>query len=112
MATVQYAQLNLGRNVGTEPMRPSQWAWLISSAQTALVEATRKASGAWANANDTQVMLGRGEWQGMGEDAAYVSLYWEDGIDAQHLRDQAAVLCRMFDQDAIALALGSELIVA
>lgn len=110
MATVQYAQLNIGRNVGTDPMRASQWAWFISSAQNALVEGTRKASDAWAMANDTQVMLGRGEWQGTGEDAAYVSLYWEDGIDVDHVREQVATLCRMFDQDAIALVLGSDLV--
>ncbi len=112
MSKVTYAQLNIGRNVGSEPMPHAQWAWFVGSAQNALAEASRVASDAWAKPCDTQVMYGRGEWQGMGEDAAYVSLYWEDGIDVAHLREQAAIMASMFDQDAIALVVGSELIAA
>lgn len=113
MANVtQYAQLNIGRNVKDEPMVDWLWEWFQDGAANVLLEATRKAAGGMSGATraDIQVHHGRGEWDGVPEDSAHISLFWEDGMDADHIRHLAGVVARMFGQDAIAVIIGSELV--
>ena len=112
--TTQYAQLNIGRNVGTEPMLDWVWEWFTDGAANVLLEATRRVAGCMSGATraDVQVHFGRGEWDGVAEDSAHVSLFWADGMDVSHIREASALLARMFQQDAIAVVLGSELVTA
>ena len=112
--TTQYAQLNIGRNVGTEPMLDWAWEWFADGAANVLLSAARVTAGGACGATraDVQVHYGRGEWDGVAEDSAHVSLFWADGMDVSHIREASALLARMFQQDAIAVMLGSELITA
>lgn len=107
----QYAQLNIGRNVNNEPMPDWVWEWFQDGAANVLIEATRRAAGGMSGAtrDDVQVHTGRGKWDGVPEDSAHVSLFWEAGIDADHIRQMASVVARMFGQDAVAIIVGSEL---
>ena len=90
------------------------WEWFADGAANVLLEATRRVAGGMSGATraDVQVHFGRGEWDGVAEDSAHVSLFWSAGMDVDHIREMAATLARMFRQDAIAVVLGSELITA
>ena len=114
MTKVTYAQLNIGRNVGTVPMDDKQWAWFISTAQSVLMGAQHLIPCGHGDAqrNDVQVHRGAGVWGGVAEESAHVSLYWETGMDADYINEQAGVMARMFDQDAIAVITGSTLVTA
>lgn len=108
----QYAQLNIGRNVGDIPMAQDRWEWFVNTAQSILMGAQHRVGGSPAGEShrkDTQVHYGAGIWGGVAEESAHVSLFWEHGMDADHIREQAAIVARMFEQDAIAVIVGSEL---
>ena len=111
---VTYAQLNIGRNVGNVPMDDKRWEWFISTAQSVLMGAQHRVPVTSGNAqrDDVQVHRGAGVWGGVAEESAHVSLYWETGMDADYITEQAGVMARMFDQDAIAVILDSTLITA
>lgn len=111
---VTYAQLNIGRNVGSVPMDDKQWDWFISTAQSVLMGAQHRIPVNHGNAqrDDVQVHRGARVWGGVAEESAHVSLYWETGMDADYITEQAGVMARMFDQDAVAVILGSTLITA
>lgn len=113
MATTTYAQLNVGRNVGSVPMDDSRWKWLVSTAQSVLMGAQHLVGNSPmgnAQRGDTQVHYGAGCWGGVAEESAHISLFWEQGMRVEYIREQAAVVARMFEQDAIAVIIGSELI--
>ena len=114
MTKVTYAQLNIGRNVGSVPMDDKQWEWFIGTAQSVLMGAQHRVPVTNGNAqrDDVQVHRGAGVWGGVAEESAHVSLYWETGMDADYITEQASVMARMFEQDAIAVVLGSTLITA
>lgn len=114
MTQVTYARLNIGRNVGFEPMDDKQWEWFISTAQSVLMGAQHRVPVTNGNAqrDHVQVHRGTGYWGGLPEESAHVSLYWDRGMDADYITEQAGVMARMFDQDAIAVILGSTLITA
>lgn len=110
--TVTYAQLNIGRNVGAEPMAQDRWEWFVSTAQSILMGAQALQGGSPmgdSHRKDVQVHYGTGVWGGVAEESAHVSLFWESGMRAGYIREQAAIIARMFDQDAVAVILGSEL---
>lgn len=107
-----YAQLNIGRNVGNVSMDEARWAWFVNTAQSILMGAQYRAGGSPAGDSqraDTQVHYGAGVWGGVAEESAHVSLYWEQGMDVDYIREQARGVARMFEQDAIAVIVGSEL---
>lgn len=107
-----YAQLNIGRNVGNTPMDDSRWEWFVSTAQSILMGAQHRVGGSPAGESqrkDTQVHYGAGIWGGVAEESAHISLFWEQGMDVDYIREQAGVIARMFEQDAIAVIVGSEL---
>lgn len=112
--TTTYAQLNIGRNVGTEPMSPWMWEWFADGAANALMGATHVAAGGRTTVgrDDVQIHHGRGVWDGVAEDSAHVSLFWADGLDVDYIRTTAASLAQMFGQDAVAVIIGSELVTA
>ena len=114
MTKVTYAQLNIGRNVGNVPMDDKQWEWFISTAQSVLMGAQHLIPCGHGDAqrNDVQVHRGAGVWGGVAEESAHVSLYWETGMDADYIAEQAGVMARMFEQEAIAVILDSTLITA
>ena len=114
MTKVTYAQLNIGRNVGNVPMDDKRWEWFVSAAQSVLMGAQHRIPCGHGDALRTEVHLhlGAGVWGGVAEESAHVSLYWETGMDADYITEQAGVMARMFDQDAVAVILGSKLITA
>ena len=107
-----YAQLNIGRNVGNTPMAQDRWEWFVNMAQFILIGAQHRIGGSpagdsqWA---DTQVHYGTGIWNGATEESAHISLFWEQGMDVDYIREQAGAVARMFEQEAIAVIVGSEL---
>lgn len=107
-----YAQLNIGRNVDNTPMAQDRWEWFVSTAQSVLMGAQHRVGGSPAgesHRNDVEVHYGAGVWGGVAEESAHVSLFWEFGIDADYVREQAGVIARMFEQDTVAVIVGSEL---
>ena len=53
---------------------------------------------------------GQGSWEGGSEESVHISSYWEDGFDLRQLKAELAQLKEWFEQDTIALIVGSELI--
>lgn len=114
---IQYAQLNIGRNMGAEPMDSTLWLAFIQQASHALAHAAGEHRMAdaerWqARIKEVQVHSGTGDWDGVPEDSAHVSLFAPDGIDVDKLRELAAILAAHYGQEAIALIVGSELVSA
>lgn len=115
MTIATYAQLNIGRNVGDVPMDAGRWEWFVNTAQSVLMGAQHRVGGSPAGEShrkDTQVHYGTGVWGGVAEESAHVSLFWEQGLDVDYVREQAAIVARLFEQDAIAVIVGSELVTA
>ena len=119
MNTGIYVQVNIGRNAHGEPMGERQWDWLASAVRDALASAVIVAypgpdySGMRADImSRIEMHAGRGRWGGNSEESVHISLYVEADIDVNYLRDQLGVIARLFDQDAIALIVGSELVTA
>lgn len=106
--TTQYVQVNVGRNVGTDPMPEQVWhafLWDVTSDLTASVRGTfdnpfqlHEGTGAWIDADGQRIE----------EDSAHVSIIAD--IDAYALRLALAATAKRYGQDAIALILGSELV--
>ena len=119
MSTATYVQVNIGRNADGEPMSAARWAWFVDTVRDALVTAAVVAyprpdhPGMRADlASRIETHAGYGRWGDASEESVHISLYVETGIDATYLRAQLGVVARMFDQDAIALIVGSELVTA
>ena len=114
MIKVTYAQLNIGRNVGNMPMDSATWAEFIREARVALAESVVFDDGApseWLY-DSTQAHMGMGEWGGVTEDSAHVSLYTERGMYVGNLERLARDMAATYGQDSIALITGSTLITA
>lgn len=113
--TTQYAQLNIGRNVGTEPMAADVWERFAGACADALAYAARDLMAGvtrTAMRADVQTHYGTGVWEGVREDSAHVSLFSVHGIDVATLRESVAELAHDYGQGAIALVVGSELVAA
>lgn len=114
MTTTTYAQINIGRNVGDVPMDSATWAEFIREARVALAESvdwTDTTVSYWAY-GDTQVHLGTGEWDGVAEDSAHVSLYTERGMHVGNIERWARDMAATYGQDSIAIITGSTLVTA
>lgn len=119
MNTEIYVQVNIGRNAHGEPMSPTRWQWFADTVRDALASAVIVAyPGPDYPCMRADIMsqiemhAGRGRWGGNSEESVHISLYVEADIDVNYLRNQLGVIARMFDQDAIALIVGSELVPA
>ncbi|AXC36115.1 hypothetical protein SEA_LYELL_8 [Microbacterium phage Lyell] len=101
-----YVQVNVGRNVGMGPLSPAQWA----AFQAEVVDALRAAT---IGRGVISTHTGRGAWQDdngntVSEDSAYFSTFAV--VDVPALRGALRTVRNRFEQDAIALIVGSELI--
>lgn len=116
---VTYAQANIGRNVGDIPMTEARWMEFQHAVAMRMGIAAMgkdgKPSGpdlSIAVAHDCQFHYGRGMWDGVPEDSAHISIFWEPGLDIDQLRGMLKSLAHKYGQDAIALIAGSELVEA
>ena len=99
-----YAQLNIGRNIGGAPMSDKRWQEFISRAKVALNIAARGVvTDLVALVGNCEVHLGTGEWQGVAEESAHISLYNADGFYVQLLEVMAGKLADKFGQDLVAV---------
>lgn len=102
-----FIQANIGRNVNDTPMSEDKWDTFAGSVAFAI----------YANANDVnldmldiEVHNGTGSFEGISEDSRHISVYSEAGFDLDNLRDDLREIKGWYDQEAIALIVGSELI--
>ncbi len=108
-----YIQVNIGRNVGNEPMSEENWDWFQSSVKDTIASAIRVLNDVPRAEILSQIEthLGLGNWGEIDpEESAHISIFSELSIDLDYLRENLGLHRRMFDQDAIALIVGSELI--
>lgn len=112
--TTTYAQLNIGRNIGTDPMSDAQWQGFINDCILALSVAadTTNTDVTYSVAGDVQVHYGKGDWIGMVEESAHLSLFWDKGIDVDNLTSMLPRIAANHEQDAIAVVTGSTLVAA
>lgn len=105
--TPTYVQVNIGRNVDGTPMPAAQWARFQAKMHEVLTNSTigggvvsvHQGRGAWASEDGNTVES---------EDSAYFSTFAVVDLDA--LRYALAHYRTVYNQDAIALIVGSELI--
>lgn len=103
-----YVQVNIGRNVEESPMSAERWDEFINHA---IMVVTDAANGDKLKANKAiEVHRGNGNWDGVPEDSAHISLFWADGFDLVGLRAYLRILKQLYVQDNIALITSSELI--
>ena len=103
-----YIQANIGRNVNDTPMSDTDWQDFQTRVTFALI----------FSANDididlldfVEVHLGQGSYDGTVEESAHLSAYSEAGFDIEHLTELLKEIKVAYNQDAIALITGSELI--
>lgn len=101
--TPRYVQVNIGRNVGDEPMPNNLWIQFQQDVAEAIAYAT-----VIGGMQAVQVHTGKGEWNGVEEESAHLSTFAD--VDLFKLRTELARLKRAYKQDAIALIAGSDLI--
>ena len=107
-----YAQLNIGRNVGDVPMSDANWSWFKDSVADALASSVRMLHDVPRIEVRARIEThsGLGQWGEIDpEESAHISIYWPGGLDVDYINDQARTLAAMFDQDAIAVIIGSTL---
>lgn len=107
-----YIQASIGRNVGTEPMADAVWHVFKQDTREALFLSVHDVDIAVAVGiewEDLQVHTGIGEWDGVKEESAHVSVYFDTKpgqVNAarlhEHLSDRLVALAREYGQDAIA----------
>lgn len=103
-----YVQVNFGRNVDGVPMSRESWDDFRNDIIAVLVMSCNDSS--VETPNSIEVHNGSGSWAGVREDSAHVSIFWEPGVNLDILRERIAYLKRNYQQDSIALIVGSELI--
>lgn len=110
MSNARYVQVNIGRNVGDTPMTSDRWERFIHDVAHAIILSSRDGV-----PHPFQRHMGTGAWidedgQRIEEESAHISVIID--IDAHALRIELKKLAERYDQDAIALIIGSELIEA
>lgn len=101
---MQYVQVNIGRNVGSESMSDADWDKFIAYTASAL-------SSTCLNHTEFEFHYGRGTWEGVAEESCHVSTLAQS-VDGPKLRSKLRDLARQFGQDTVALVIGSELVEA
>lgn len=108
-----YIQVNIGRNVGTAPLDDDNWQWFRDTVVDTICSAVRMLNDVPRVELEAQIEQhrGLGQWGELDpEESCHISLYTELDVDLDFLRENLGYVKRMFDQDAIALIVGSELI--
>lgn len=100
--------VTIGRNVGETPMSDASWAEYRSDVAALLDDL------ATFVVNPTfEFHNGYGEWHGVAEDshkATLMSTHEFDQSDISWLRRSLSHLCRKYEQDAIALTVGTSVL--
>ena len=94
----------IGRNLGTTPMSAQRWHEFIADTQGTLEQNTFE-----RQRESIELRMGRGEWAGIEEDSAMVTVLLRSGLsDAAkaNLKRDLTELARFYEQDAIALTIG------
>lgn len=111
-----YIQANIGRNASNVPMSETAWATFQQDVKEEIVTAIYQATSAQGLGLMPlfQVHTGEGEWEGVKEESAHVSIYfdhpWEDAefADIAHaLEDRLSNLAHAYGQDAIAFVVAN-----
>ena len=109
-----YIQVNIGRNF--VPNRFNDSGGILSEVDwyefqdgvASILERCREHSDMGHEV--PEIHLGTGVWNGRMEESAKISLYHEGGFDLDAIREQLFRLKKEYNQDSIALLIGSELI--
>lgn len=112
---MMYLQANVGRNVGTEPATEANWSACKATVADAICSAIRQLNDVPRSVIKSRIEThtGMGAWGELDpEESAHISIISEWSVDVELLRSELALIARMFNQDAIALIVGSELISA
>jgi deoxyadenosine/deoxycytidine kinase len=114
-ATVTIGRNNKNPQIG--PLWDSEWETFIDRVTAALRSFESKANG--GDDTWTEIHLGTGTWNNIPEESAKITIFYtaEDSSREQkainELKETLAILGNIFEQDAIALSLGtSELVSA
>lgn len=106
MSSIVY--VTIGRNVNDTPMSDELWTDFVTETRLNVYVSQ---SFATHNPSETQVHYGMGEWNGITEESAIVSLYTESGINREILETLLDETKRKFRQDAIAVTYGDSKLV-
>lgn len=121
-----YIQASIGRNVGTAPMSDTAWSNFQNDVRDEILTAVWEWLGVDIKPGDFQVHTGMGEWDGVPEESAHVSVYfdhdghrYDDSLGTWHdrrpqvrkeLDQRLSYLAFQYGQDAIAFVVtGSHL---
>lgn len=119
-----YIQVNFGRNVGTAPMSAELWDGFTSDILRVISHYAADMSGGEpvGYIADAELHDGYGAWGGVDEQSRHLSLFWEDNTPAdkrdyaadlkagERLRVDLRAVADRYNQDNVALIVGSELI--
>ena len=97
--------VTIGRNVGTTPMSDRRWREFVMDAQGTIEQNTFE-----RQRESIEIHRGRGEWSGIEEDSAMVTVLLRSGLSDEaraNLKRDLSELARFYDQDAIALTIGT-----
>ena len=100
---MEYVQVNIGRNVGDEPMSSELWNDFVTAASNVIADCS--------DIKSIETHFGVGYWEGGMEDSCHVSAL-ASFVDVDTLREQLGYVAAEFGQDAVALIVGSELVEA
>lgn len=110
-----YVQVNFGRNIDNKPMSVHNWMRFELAVMDALFSAANSAP--LTDFNTTvEVHSGVGNWfdetldMYVREESKHVSYFDPAGFDLDLLKNQLALIKVQFNQDAIAVIVGSELV--
>lgn len=106
-----YIQANIGRNAGPGPMGDTMWETFQRAVRYAIADTIDETTDVVGHylLGQFQIHTGMGEWEGVAEESAHVSIYFDTRpgqVNAarvhEHLRDALADLAKVYSQDAIA----------
>ena len=107
-----YIQVNIGRNfehstLGNMPMVSNIWREFQERVVYILLQLREHTD---MGEPSVEIHTGVGDWDGVPEESAKISVYHEGGFDLDSIREQLFNLKKEYSQGTIALLIGSELI--
>ena len=112
--------VTIGRNVKATPLSTDEWATFVNRAKDSLVAFESQING--LDSTWTETHFGTGTWDGVPEDSAKVTLFYETATGTftsgeeqeaeDELRQTLAALATRFGQDAIALNFGHSVLIS
>lgn len=103
-----YIQVNIGRNIGDTPMSDNMWD-MFKEQIAQIIRRSVKADYRDVSGLNIEFHEGLGMW-GNQEDSCHISLYDERGFDLLELQRDLKWMRSEYEQDSVALIIGSELI--